>query len=87
MSTSRVIHVISEFEADFQKKLTAIAPSAFETAAKEFGVVAPNKTVARNRAVARNRLFIPRRKISMWSSPSAPLINSLYPVRIGLKIG
>ena len=35
MSTSRVIQVISEFEEDPQKKLTAIAPSASETAAIE----------------------------------------------------
>jgi hypothetical protein len=72
MSTSRVIQVISEFEADFQKKLTAIAPSASETAAKEFGVVAPNNTVDRSREVARNRFLLPIRMIAMWSSSSVP---------------
>ena len=55
MSTSRVIHVISEFEGALQKKLTAMAPSASETAAREFGVVVPNKTVDTSREVMRNR--------------------------------
>jgi hypothetical protein len=72
MSTSRVIHVISEFEADFQKKLTAIAPSASETAAKEFGVVAPNKTVDRSREAARNLLLRLLGRILMWRSSSVP---------------
>jgi hypothetical protein len=72
MSTSRVIHVISEFEVDPQKKLTAIAPSASETAAKEFGVVAPNKTVDRSREAARNLLLRLLGRILMWRSSSVP---------------
>jgi hypothetical protein len=72
MRTSRVIHVISEFEEASQKKLTAIAPSAFETAAKEFGAVAPNMTVDRSREAARNRFLLPIRMIAMWSSSSVP---------------
>ena len=55
MSTSRVIHVISEFEGVAQKKLTAIAPSASETAAREFGVVVPNRIVDIRRETMRNR--------------------------------
>jgi hypothetical protein len=78
MSTSRVIQVISEFEADFQKKLTAIAPSAFETAAKEFGVVAPNRIVDSSREAARNLLLRLLCRILIWSSSSVPLIHSLY---------
>jgi len=80
MSTSRVIHVISEFEGVAQKKLTAIAPSVFETAAKEFGVVVPNKTVDTSREAARNLLLRLLCRILMWSSTSGLLIYSLYPV-------
>jgi hypothetical protein len=87
MRTSRVIHVISEFEEASQKKLTAIAPSAFETAAKEFGAVAPNMTVDRSREAARNLLLRLLCRILMWNSSSVPLVNSLYLVSIGLTIG
>jgi hypothetical protein len=72
MSTSRVIHVISEFEGDPQKKLTAIAPSVSETAAREFGVVVPNRIIESNREAARNLLLRLLCRILMWSSSSVP---------------